>query len=208
MNPPNTEGTLFVISAPSGTGKSTVAGKLVERLEGLDFSVSHTTRPPREDERDGRDYHFVDRAAFEAAAERGAFLEWACVYGRLYGTGLAETRAALRRGRDLLLDIDIQGARQVRNGPIPAVSMMIMPPDFQTLEARLTERGSEAESDRERRLAEARLEVEEFRNFDYVVVNDDLEQTVGQLGEIVRAERRRPRRCMEEAQRIIATFPS
>ena len=165
------------------------------------------TRPPREGEREGQDYRFVQREAFEAMVSRHAFLEWADVFGECYGTGLTETRSVLDSGRDLLLDIDVQGARQVREGPIPGVLLMLLPPDYATLEARLRSRGSEAEQPRTRRLAEARQEAQDFRDFDYMIVNDGLEETVATLDAIVRAERHRTSRCVEHAQRIIATFP-
>jgi guanylate kinase len=202
------EGILFVVSAPSGTGKSTVTHRLIEAVTGLAFSVSFTTREPRTGEIDGKDYHFVDRSRFEAMVTDGAFLEWAEVYNRMYGTGLAATREALATGMDLVLDVDVQGARKVRRGLIPAVEVMILPPDYATLESRLVGRGSETEDARDRRLAEARQEAQEFREFDYVVVNDSLDQTVNELAAIVSAERRRSDRCVEQVERIIDTFPS
>lgn len=201
-------GILFVIAAPSGTGKSTVARRVLVEVPQLEFSVSYTTRPPRDGEKDGRHYHFVDRASFERMRQEHAFLESASVYGNLYGTGLDATRKMLDEGRDLLLDIDVQGARQVREGPIDAVSIMILPPDFATLSSRLHERGSEDDATRGRRLAQAREEVEEYVNFNYVVVNEDLESTVTDVSSIVRAERRRTDRCDSEASRILATFPA
>jgi guanylate kinase len=200
-------GILFVISAPSGTGKSTVARAVAGRIPGLGFSVSYTTRGAREGERNGTEYHFVSRERFEEMVRDGEFLEWAEVYANLYGTGLRATREALEEGRDLLLDIDVQGARQVRGGPVPAVSVMILPPDFATLEKRLRGRGSEGETQLARRLAEARDEAMEYSNFDYMVVNADLERTVDTVEAIVRAERRRAARCSTEAGSILATFP-
>jgi len=201
-------GILFVISAPSGTGKTTVARELVRRVSGLEFSVSFTTRPPRDAEVEGKDYFFIDADRFEKMAREGAFLEWARVFGNLYGTGLEETRRVLASGRDLLLDIDIQGARQVRDGPVPAVSVMILPPDYGSLASRLTGRGSEDAEGRGRRLAEAREEAREYEAFDYLVVNDDLESAVDSVAAIVRAGRRRTERCAAEAGRILATFPT
>ena len=150
----------------------------------------------------------MDRARFGAMIGEGAFLEWAEVYNRMYGTGLAATREALESGLDLVLDVDVQGARQVRRGAISAVDVMILPPDYATLESRLVGRGSETDDVRDRRLAEARQEAQEFREFDFVIVNDNLDQTVSELAAIVSAERRRSERIVEQVERIIDTFPS
>jgi guanylate kinase len=199
-------GILFVLSAPSGTGKSTVARALVSQLRELEFSVSYTTRPPRPGEEEGRDYNFIGRERFESMIADGDFLEWATVFGNLYGTGLERTRRALRNGRDLLLDIDIQGARKVRSGPLESVSVMILPPDYATLEKRLAGRGSEEEPERRMRLTEALVEAGEYKDFDYVVVNDELDRTVSAIEAIVRAERRRSSRCEKQADNILATF--
>jgi len=201
-------GILFVLTAPSGAGKSSVARRVIERVAGLQFSVSYTTRAPRADERGGQHYHFVDRERFERMRQGGEFLEWAMVHGNLYGTELAATRRVLATGSDLLLDIDIEGARQVRCGPIDAVSLMILPPDFAALRARLSERGSEDEPERVLRLARSREEVEGFAEFSYLVVNQELETAVESVRAIVLAERRRTARCAAEARRILATFPN
>jgi guanylate kinase len=202
------QGILFVIAAPSGTGKSTLAREVVKQVPDLEFSVSYTTRGARPGEENGRDYHFVDRGHFELMVEEGALLEWAKVFGQLYGTGLEATRRALAEGKDLLLDIDIQGARQVQRGAVESVSVMILPPDHATLEGRLLERGSEGDPERGRRLTEALAEAREYGNFDYMVVNDDLDQAVAAISAIVRAERRRTFRCEAEADVILATFPA
>jgi guanylate kinase len=185
-----------------------VLRRLVDETPGLEFSVSYTTRPARPEEVEGRDYHFVDRERFDAMVADGAFVEWAEVFGNRYGTGVEVTRQALERGGDLVLDIDVQGARQVREGPIPAVFVMLLPPDYATLESRLAGRGSEDAATRDRRLGEARAEADEYSNFDYLVVNEDLDLAVETVGAIVRSERRRVSRCREEARKILATFPA
>lgn len=207
MTASDMSGILFVISAPSGTGKSTVSRGVLERVGTVEFSVSYTTRSRRDGEQDGADYHFIGRDRFEAMAAGGEFLEWANVFGQLYGTGLAATRKVLDAGRNLLLDIDVQGARQVREHGISCISVMLLPPDYQTLESRLKSRGSESDEKVTQRLARARNEAEDYRYFDYVVVNDDVGRAVSELESIVRAERRRTAYCADLAEKILSTFP-
>lgn len=202
------QGILFVVSAPSGTGKSTVSQRLIDAVPGIRFSVSYTTRSPRGGERDGVDYHFISEKRFREMQAADAFLESAEVHHGMYGTAREATRAGLAAGVDLVLDIDVQGARQVRNAEIPSVSVMILPPDYGTLESRLLGRGSETDSVARDRLAVARGEVEGYREFNYVIVNDDLDRAVVELVSIVRAERRRAERCSAEVDEIISTFPS
>jgi len=189
-------------------GKSTLVRRLLARVPELRFSVSYTTRAPRRGERDGEHYHFVDAGRFEAMIAAGEFLEWAEVHGQRYGTGLRASDEVLQAGLDLLLDIDIQGARTVRRGPLPVVSVMVLPPDFATLERRLSGRGSESVSERGGRLAQARREVEEHGSFDYVVINDDLERAAEQIRAVLLAERRRSARCSAEVAAILETFPA
>ena len=200
-------GILFVLSAPSGTGKSSLARRILESDPALHFSVSYTTRPRREGEQDGRDYHFVADDAFDGMVARGDFLEWANVHGRRYGTGRAATEALLLQGWDVLLDIDVQGGRQVRAHEPSAVFVFVLPPDYATLEGRLRSRRTEGETEVVRRLAVARAEAEEFRDYDYLVINTDLDRAAREFAAIVTAERRRTVRRTDEAERIVGTFP-
>ena len=186
-------GILFIISAPSGSGKSTLVTQLRTLVEGLDFSVSYTTRAPRGSEEDGREYHFTTREQFEAMIRRGEFLEWAEVFGNYYGTAVAALEHAERLGKDLLLDIDVQGAMQVMQKLPPAVSIFILPPSPKVLEMRLRNR-SEAENMTveaviEKRLAEAEHELKQIRKYKYALVNDVLDQAVAEMRAIVLCER-------------------
>jgi guanylate kinase len=199
-------GLLFIVSAPSGTGKTTVVERLVERTPNLTLSRSYTSRPMRDGEVDGVDYTFVARARFEAMADNGEFLEWADVFGNLYGTSAADTERCLASGRDLVLVIDVQGARQVRTHGVPATSVFVMPPSFAALERRLRGRSKDPEPAIQRRLAVARDEVAAFSEYDYVVVNDELESAVARLQSIVVAARARLERMRPEAETIIRTF--
>jgi len=200
-------GILFVVSAPSGTGKSTLARRLLDGVPALEFSVSFTTRAQRPGETDGREYHFVSEAVFDRMVEGADFLEWAPVFGHRYGTGRSATEGVLATGRDLLLDIDVQGAAQVRGSDVATVSIFVLPPDYATLESRLRFRGSERESEIHRRLAQARVEAEEYRHYDYVVVNDDIERATKEIRAIVRAERARTERRRSFVEKILETFP-
>ena len=186
-------GILFIISAPSGSGKSTLVSQLRTLVEGLDFSISYTTRPPRGSEEDGREYHFTTRAEFERMIAAGDFLEWAEVFGNYYGTALSALGHAKDAGKDLLLDIDVQGAVQVMTKMPQAVSIFILPPSPQVLEMRLRNR-SEAEhvtseSVIQKRLAEARHELKQMVDYKYALVNDVLDQAVTELRAIVLYER-------------------
>ena len=182
-------GVPFVVSAPSGTGKTTVCRRLVEREENISFSVSHTTRLQRPGEVEGEHYHFVTRSEFERLRAEGAFVENAEYAGNLYGTSFASLDAPLLRGRDLLLEVDVQGALQLRERRSDARFVFLLPPSLEELERRLRGRGTDAPEVVARRLAEVRRELAVVHAFDYAVVNEDVERTVASLIAIVHAER-------------------
>jgi guanylate kinase len=197
---------VFIISAPSGSGKSTLVARLLAGDPGLLFSVSYTTRKPRGHEENGRDYCFVSREDFQAMIARGEFLEWAEVFGNYYGTHRVYLDRARAECKDLVLDIDVQGARQLK-GRIPeAVTIFILPPSRQILEERLRARGEDAESVIERRLRDAAEEIRNYDQYDYVVVNRDLPVSEAALGAIVRAERVRRTRIEDHIRPILETF--
>ena len=207
---PNAEterGILFVISSPSGGGKGTLIRRILTHMPRLGYSVSWTTRAPRQGETNGRDYHFVSPEEFGAARERGEFLEWAVVHGNLYATSLKVVERELAAGRDIVLEIDVQGAAIVRRAGIEAVSIFILPPSFEILRRRLIGRQSENSEALAVRLQNSRGEVEHYREFDYLVLNDDVERAATQLASIVYAERARRARQERLAERVLATFP-
>lgn len=206
MSSDTASGLLFVVSAPSATGKTTVVEQLVRVLPGLRMSRSYTSREARPSEENGVDYNFISRAEFEAMIARDAFLEWADVFGNYYGTGRDETRARLVAGEDLVLVIDVQGARQVRERLPETVAIFMLPPSFAVLEQRLRKRSHDPEAAMVRRLETARREVDAVAAYDYVVVNDLLERCVGELAGIVVAERARLARRRVAIQPIIETF--
>ena len=186
-------GILFIISAPSGSGKSTLVSELRKQLSGVDFAISWTTRAPRGSEASGREYHFTTREEFERMVEAGMFLEYAEVFGHLYGTARQSLEEARAQGHDLLLDIDVQGAAQVRASLPEAVSIFVLPPNPKVLRTRLRNRsraeGVVNEAELYRRLREASKEIENFRQYGYILVNDILDRAVAQLEAIVLAER-------------------
>lgn len=199
-------GLLFIVSAPSGTGKTTLVERLVQILPNLRMSRSYTSRPLRPGERDGVDYHFITRAEFDAMIGRGEFLEWADVFGNCYGTSAPDTEAMLAGGQDVVLVIDVQGARQVRQRGADHTAIFVMPPSYEILESRLRGRSKDTEAQMQRRLATARAEVGSYPEYDYVVVNDQLESTVVRLQEIIAAERSRTHRMRGVAEAVIRTF--
>ena len=192
-------GILFIISAPSGSGKSTLVDRLRSLVPGLEFSVSYTTRPPRGSEQNGREYHFVAREEFEAMILRGEFMEYAEVFGDYKGTSWRSLDDARAKGKDLLLDIDIQGTAQVRAKFPEAVTIFVMPPTREVLETRLRTRsraeGTVSPEVIELRLAKARLEIEKYREYGYILVNDILDRAVEELTAIVVSERVKRGNC-------------
>jgi guanylate kinase len=203
---PNKRGLLFIVSAPSGAGKTTIVERLVEQTPHLRMSRSYTSRRPREGETDGVDYNFVTRERFEAMAAAGEFLESADVFGNLYGTSAADTERVLESGHDLVLVIDVQGARKVRRRGIENTAVFVMPPCFTVLEQRLRGRSKDSEEAIQRRLQVATQEVATYGDYDYVVVNDELTSAVDRLRSIVIAERARLRWMRGEAEAIVRTF--
>ena len=199
-------GLLFIVSAPSGTGKTTLVERLVQRVSGLQMSRSYTSRQARVGERDSVDYNFISRDRFDAMVREGAFLEWADVFGNCYGTSAADTDALLAAGKDVVLVIDVQGARQVRSRGIETVSVFVLPPSAAVLEQRLRGRSKDSEDQIRKRLEVACREVSDFAQYEYVVVNDELDTAVSRLEAIVLAERARVKVMRHQTEQIIDTF--
>jgi guanylate kinase len=198
--------TVFIISAPSGSGKSTLVRRLMTEIANLRFSVSYTTRKPRGAEVDGQDYHFIDRQEFERRLALNEFLESAEVFSNYYGTHRDELRISEAQGKDLVLDIDVQGAAQLKKRISNAVSIFILPPSRDILEQRLRSRSQDAEAVIRRRLADAAKEIRDYELYDYVLVNNDLDEAAETLKGIVRAERVRRKRVEDRIQPILETF--
>jgi guanylate kinase len=199
-------GNLIIVSAPSGAGKTTLVAGALGRDSRARPSISFTSRRPRADEEQGVHYHFVSRAEFEAMIANGDFLEWAEVHGNLYGTSRRAVEEIRSSGSDVILTIDIQGAAQARKLFPDAVSVFIMPPSLDALTLRLESRGTDTAHDRRLRLDSALHEMEQYVNFDYVVINDDLDRAIDELVAIVTAERCRTALRREIAERILQTF--
>lgn len=200
-------GLLFVVSAPSGTGKTTVVEQLVKVVPDLGLSRSYTSRTMRPGEADGVDYNFITRLRFEEMVAQDAFLEWADVFGNLYGTCAADAERELAEGRDVVLVIDVQGARQVRaRSADRTIGIFVLPPSFGVLERRLRGRSKDPEDAIRRRLATARQEIAAVSEYDYVVVNDELDRCVERMKAIVLAERARPRVMAQVVEGIVRSF--
>ncbi len=198
--------TVFIISAPSGSGKSTLTRELIERVPGLRFSVSYTTRPPRGQEQNGRDYFFISREEFDRRVHNGEFLEHAEVFGHCYGTHASELDRAAKEGFDLLLDIDVQGARQLKARIAGAVSIFVLAPSRQILEQRLRARSQDSEPVIERRLRDAVAEIRDYTLYDYVLVNREVATSVETLVAIVTATRSRRDRMEQQIRPILESF--
>ncbi len=183
------EGIVFIISGPSGGGKTTLVKKVLERLNNIKFSVSCTTRKPREGEVDGKDYRFVSEEEFRKMIEKGEFAEYAKVHGHFYGTPLDELEQAKRTGVDLVLDIDVQGARQIRDKYDSGVSCFVLPSSFKILRERLSQRGSEMAYEIDKRLSDAKQEMEDIDYYDYIIINDYLDEALMSLSSVINAAR-------------------
>ena len=199
-------GILFVVSSPSGGGKGTLIRRVVARVPELVYSVSWTTRQPRPGEKQGVNYFFSTAEEFEGMRDAGGFLEWAVVHGNLYGTSREFVAREQAAGRDVVLEIDVQGAETVRRAAREAVSVFILPPSYEVLRARLTARMTERPEEFALRLRNARGEVEEYRHFDYLILNDEVERASAQMASVVFAERARRERQEWVARRVLATF--
>lgn len=199
-------GLLFIVSAPSGTGKTTLVERLVRSVPGLRMSRSYTSRGLRPGETDGVDYNFISRQRFESMVAEGAFLEHADVFGNCYGTSAADTEAVLAAGEDLVLVIDVQGARQVRNRGLEGIGIFVLPPSAAVLASRLRGRSKDSEEQIRTRLQVSSQEVSEYATYDYVVINDEVGPAVDRLRGIVLAERSRVRQMRPAAEKIVTTF--
>jgi guanylate kinase len=206
MSSSGTRGALVVVSAPSGTGKTTVVDRLVAITPRLSRSRSYTSRPARAGEANGVDYHFIGRASFEAMIAEHLLLEWAEIYGNLYGTSSVDTEHHLAAGDDLVLVIDVQGARQVRRHGVPMLSVFLMPPSAEELEQRLRGRGTESQDEVRKRLLVARDEIVAFSEYDFIVINDDVDACAERLRAIIVGGRMQAARMRADAERIVAGF--
>ncbi len=201
-------GMLIVVSSPSGGGKGTLIDRVLQTVPGVSYSVSYTTRAPRGAEQDGREYFFVSAATFEGLIRQGEFLEWADVYGHLYGTSKAQVERERAAGKDIILEIDVQGAASIRQLIDDAVSVFILPPSFELLRDRLAARGTDSPADLERRLRGAPAEVEQYKCFQYVILNDDINRASAQLASVIYAERARQERQEPKLKETLADFAS
>jgi len=199
-------GTLFVVSSPSGGGKGTLIKHVLQNVPNLSYSVSYTTRAPRNGEINGREYFFVNRDTFEEMVSANQFLEWACVHGNLYGTSKSQVVLETAGGMDIVLEVDVQGAESIRNLMLDAVSIFILPPSYETLKQRLIARGTDTPEELEVRLRNAPKELQQFSYFDYVIINDDVARAAGDLAAVIQAERARCSRQQKLVRKVIENF--
>lgn len=201
-------GMLIVVSSPSGGGKGTLIDRVLKTVPGVGYSVSYTTRAPRTGEQHGREYFFISTGEFEEMIRRGEFLEWANVYGHLYGTSSAQVDRERAAGHDIILEIDVQGAASIRELIDDAVTAFILPPSFELLRDRLVKRGTDSAADLDRRLRGAPAEVEQYKFFQYVILNDDINRASAQLAAVIYAERARRERQESRLKDTLADFAS
>lgn len=199
-------GTLFVVSSPSGGGKGTIIRHVLDVVPNLSYSVSYTTRAPRLNEVDGREYFFVSRETFEEMVAAGEFLEWACVHGNFYGTSKSQILEETAAGADIILEVDVQGAASVRQLLMDSVSIFILPPSYEVLRQRLIDRGTDSPEELEVRLRNAPEELRQYSSFDYVIINDQVATAAGQLASIIHAERARCMRQEGLVREVIQNF--
>jgi guanylate kinase len=197
-------GTLYIVSAPSGAGKTSLVKALLQRIDGVEVSVSHTTRQPRPGERDGVDYHFIDKTAFESRVNAGEFLEHARVFDNYYGTSRASVVDRLDAGLDVILEIDWQGARQVRKAALQAVNVFVLPPSREALRERLTTRGQDSEAVIDRRMRDAVAEMSHYPEYDYLIFNNEFERAVAELESLFVAQRLRREAQQQRSAAVLA----
>lgn len=202
----SSRGILYVVSSPSGGGKGTLIRRVLDVVPDLSYSVSYTTRAPRNGEVNGREYFFVDRPTFEQMVTRGEFLEWALVHGNLYGTARSQVVQETSMGLDIILEVDVQGASSVRELKLDSVSVFILPPSYEILRQRLITRGTDSPEVLEVRLRNAPDELRQYSTFDYVIINDDVDRAAQQLASIIYAERARCRRQEPLIRQVIQNF--
>lgn len=199
-------GILFVVSSPSGGGKGTLIRRVLATVPNLSYSVSHTTRAPRPTEVNGREYFFLDRTTFEEMIAAGKFLEWACVHGNFYGTAANQVANETAAGSDIVLEVDVQGAASVRRLALDTVSIFIVPPSYEILRQRLIDRGTDTAEQLELRMRNAPDELRQYMDFDYVIINDDVERAASQIASIIYAERAKCERQKHFVNRVIERF--
>ena len=208
VNQASSRGTLFVVSSPSGGGKGTIIRHVLDVVDNLSYSVSFTTRAPRQTEVDGREYFFVNRETFDEMVAAREFLEWACVHGNFYGTSKKQIIEQTAAGADIILEVDVQGAASVRQLLMDSVSIFILPPSYEVLRQRLIARGTDSPAALEVRLRNAPEELKQYSAFDYVIINDEIERASGQLASIIYAERARCMRQEPLVREVIKKFKS